>query len=102
MADELKSAYELAMERLRAKDAGEVRPELSADQKEEIAEIRREFKAKRAELEIAFGGPSADRGPGGDPGEAEAAQEEYRRRLRELEEQEEARVAKVRGEGREG
>jgi hypothetical protein len=51
----LKSAYELAMERLRAKDreAGiqESRP-LTAKQKREIARLRQEARAKTAELEI--------------------------------------------------
>jgi hypothetical protein len=51
----LKSAYELAMERLRAedRDAGieEVRP-LSREQKEAIAELRQKAQASLAELEI--------------------------------------------------
>ena len=48
MADKLKSAVELAMERLRKKDAQsrESAPRrLTAGQKERIAEIRREYKA---------------------------------------------------------
>lgn len=53
--DKLKSAYELAMERLRAADekAGveQERP-LTAAQKREIARLRQEAKAKLAELEI--------------------------------------------------
>jgi hypothetical protein len=56
MAEEpLKSAFELAMERLRAKDreAGieEDKP-LTDLQKEEIARLRQEAQAKLAELEI--------------------------------------------------
>jgi hypothetical protein len=56
MPDEpLKSAYELAMERLKAKDREdgivEEKP-LTAPQKERIAELRLEAKAKLAELEI--------------------------------------------------
>jgi hypothetical protein len=57
VADEkpLKSAYELAMERLRARDreqgAGDSTP-LTQDQKEEIARLRQEAKAKLAEIEI--------------------------------------------------
>jgi len=51
----LKSAYELAMERLRDKDreegAAERKP-LDADQKRRIAELRSTAKAKLAELEI--------------------------------------------------
>jgi hypothetical protein len=51
---EPKSALELAMERLRRKDAEEGRDErlLSADQKEEIAEIRRVYAARVAQAEI--------------------------------------------------
>lgn len=51
----LKSAYELAMERLRAKDrkAGIKASEpLTRKQKERIAELRQQAKAKLAELEI--------------------------------------------------
>jgi hypothetical protein len=56
MPDEpLKSAYELAMQRLRAKDkeAGieETRP-LTDAQKEEITRLRQEAQAKLAEIEI--------------------------------------------------
>ena len=51
----LKSAYELAMERLRAEDreAGvEEEKPLTDDQKQELARLRQEAKAKLAELEI--------------------------------------------------
>jgi hypothetical protein len=51
----LKSAYEIAMERLRAKDREngvEERKALSREQKERIAELRQDAKAKIAELEI--------------------------------------------------
>jgi len=52
---ELKSAYELAMERLRDQDRAEgveqERP-LTDGQKEEIARVRQEAKAKLAEIEI--------------------------------------------------
>lgn len=51
----LKSAYELAMERLRAKDRQEgveEEPPLTSAQKARIADLRREAGAKLAELEI--------------------------------------------------
>lgn len=51
----LKSAYELAMDRLRAKDREEGVEEtgpLTDEQKEEIARLRQEAKAKLAEMEI--------------------------------------------------
>jgi hypothetical protein len=53
--DRLKSAYELAMERLRAEDDKKgVRPAkgLNAKQKKEIKRLREEARAKLAELEI--------------------------------------------------
>ena len=52
--DAPKSSFELAMARLRKKDAesGESIRELSAAQKEEIAEIRRVYEAKLAEVDI--------------------------------------------------
>lgn len=56
MADKpLKSAFELAMDRLKAKDKSEgvedAKP-LTKAQKDRIAELRNESKAKLAELEI--------------------------------------------------
>jgi hypothetical protein len=52
--DAPKSSLELAMARLRKKDAesGESIQELTAGQKEEIAEIRRVYDAKLAEVDI--------------------------------------------------
>ena len=52
--DAPKSSFELAMARLRKKDAesGESIRELSAGQKAEIAEIRRVYEAKLAEADI--------------------------------------------------
>ena len=58
MSDKLKSAYELAMERLRERDRDlgveEPKP-LSQEQKEKIAELRQQAEAKRAELKILHG-----------------------------------------------
>ncbi len=59
MPDEpkLKSSYELAMERLEARDkeAGvDPRRPLTREQKEEITRVRQEHKAKLAELEILY------------------------------------------------
>ena len=65
---EPKSAYEIAMERLRAKDRadGVDAPKALTDmQKERIAELRREAKAKLAELEIFRSGKIAE--AAGDP-----------------------------------
>jgi len=51
MGGDLKSAWELAMEKTQ-KMRGEEIPSLSSDEKEEIAEIRRVYEAKFAEVEI--------------------------------------------------
>lgn len=55
--DEPKTAYELAMERLRAKDreTGVTERPLTDEQKAEIAEIRKVYEAKMAEREILHG-----------------------------------------------
>jgi hypothetical protein len=53
----LKSAYELAMERLRTQDRKAGREEqspLTDEQKQEIARLRQEAKAKVAEIEILY------------------------------------------------
>ena len=49
----LKSAYELAMARLRAQDKGRREP-LTAEQKAEIAQLRQEAEAKLAEMQILY------------------------------------------------
>ena len=51
MSDELKSAWEIALEKMETR--GESRIEkLSAEQKEAIAETRRKYRARIAEVEI--------------------------------------------------
>lgn len=58
MGDAPKSAYEIAMERLRAQDktSGTTARKLTAAQKDQIAEIRRFYEAKLAEREILYKG----------------------------------------------
>ena len=53
---ELKSAWELAMEKTK-NVGGEDAVTLSADQKQEIAEIRKKYEAKIAEAEIIITDP---------------------------------------------
>jgi hypothetical protein len=79
----IKSAYELAMERLRKRDAEQgVEPKpLSDEQKAAIAEIRRVYQAKLAELEILHRGKV--RGTV-DPAERELLDTEYRRECERL------------------
>lgn len=52
MGEGLKSAYERALEQLKDKGMEPVETALTDEQKREIAEIRKEFEAKIAELEI--------------------------------------------------
>ena len=52
MNDELKSALDLALEKL-DREMGDTIPKLSEDQKEQIAATRRKYQAKIAESEIA-------------------------------------------------
>jgi hypothetical protein len=52
MSDELKSAWQLAMEKLDAQNADPIE-KLSDEKKAEIAEVRNRFKARIAEAEIA-------------------------------------------------
>jgi len=51
MSDKLKSAWELALEKLQAQE-GEPPATLSKEQKAEIADIRRRYRARIAEAEI--------------------------------------------------
>ena len=51
MAENLKSALELAMEKTK-KIGGDEIPSLTGEQKDEIAQIRRVYEAKMAEVEI--------------------------------------------------
>ena len=96
-----KSAYELAMERLRALDreAGvkEKRP-LTARQKKKIAELRNEAGAKLAELEILH---QRDRlAAQEDPAKLEELEERYRIDRARVESRVESAVARVKkGDG---
>lgn len=100
MADDkpLKSAYELAMERLRAKDRSEGIEEakpLTRAQKDAIAEARSEAKAKLAELEILHRKNLA--GAGGDPAELAKIEEHYQRDRDRIEDRLQSKIAKIRG-----
>jgi hypothetical protein len=98
MPDEpLKSAYELAMERLKAKDREdgivEEKP-LTAQQKERIAELRLEAKAKLAELEILHRKNLA--AAGGDPGVVMKIEENYATDRGRIESRLDSAIAKLR------
>jgi hypothetical protein len=102
MADEgPKSAYELAMERLRRKDAeaGVEQRLLTDDQKREIAEINRVHTAKVAELEILHKSKLL---AVFDPEERLKIQEGHRRELQRLQDDRDRRLSRIRGSGSEG
>lgn len=89
----MKSAYELAMERLQ-KDAPTTR--LTEEQKAQIAELDSLYKAKRAEREVFLRGEIAKAQAKGDGAEMEELQQQLARDLRRLEEDLEAKKEKVR------
>ncbi len=95
-----KSAYELAMERLRQKDgeAGESHAPLDDDQKAEIAEVRRTYEAKLAQEEIMH---KTSLMKVFDPAEREALGEEYRRIRARLNGERDEKLAAIRRRARE-
>ena len=90
-----KSAFELAMERLRQKDAetGVVTGPISDAQKGEIAEVRRVAEARLAELKILHQSTLAGTF---DPAAREALDAEYRRDVERTTEDRERKIAKIR------
>ena len=94
--DAPKSAYELAMERLRRKDAEQGIEEraVTGEQKSEIAEIRRVYAAKVAEAEILYRSTLMTLA---DPEARMKREAEHRRDLQRLNDDRERKLAKVRG-----
>ena len=94
----LKSAYELAMERLRAKDredgVDESEP-LTDEQKDEIARLRQDAKAKRAEMEILH--RKNLQASAGDPEATQKLEEGYRTDRSRVDSRLESAIAKVKG-----
>jgi|SRR5688572_4466935 len=97
MADDTapKSSYELAMERLRKKDAeaGVERRPVTDAQKAAIAEIRNFYEAKLAELELLHQGRLRSMF---DPAERAAREEEYRRDRERFSSERDAKIEKAR------
>ena len=97
MADDTapKSSYELAMERLRKKDAdaGITQQTLTAEQKAAAGEIRNFYEAKLAELELLFQGQMRALF---DPTERATREEQYRRDYERLSSERDAKIEKVR------
>src|SRR5262245_2553813 len=93
--DGLKSAYELAMERFKKKDAeaGVERKPLTESQRAAVAEVRSFYQAKIAELEILHQGKL--RGMM-DPAERELLEDGYRRERERLSNERDAKVEQAR------
>jgi hypothetical protein len=92
-----KSAYELAMERLRRRDAeaGVVTGPLTDAQRAEIAEVRSRAEARIAELKILHQSKAASLF---DPEARLLAEAELRREMQRAEEDRERKIARIRGE----
>jgi hypothetical protein len=96
MSDErLKSSYELAMERFNKKDAdaGVVHQPLTDEQKAVIAELRGQYQAKIAELEILHRGQTAGMM---DPAERDLAEAQYRQERGRLERERDSKIERAR------
>ncbi len=87
----MKSAYELAMERM----GGDDQP-LSEEQKEKIAEIESKYKAKIAERKIFLEKSVQEAIAKGDLSEAEEARKSLAREVTKLEEKAESEKEKIR------
>ena len=90
-----KSAYELAMERLKKKDADEgvVDKPLTDEQRSAIAEARSVYKARMAEREIMF---HAAQGKAQSPEELDSLNEELRRDKERFASDRDAKIASAR------
>lgn len=97
MADGLKSSFELAMERLRAKEKGGA-ADLTPEQKERIARIRADYKARRAELEFLHRSAIEKAEAREDQEKLKQLADEYGRESADLDAREEADVRAARGD----
>ena len=95
MDDAPKSALELAMERLRKKDAeqGVSERALTEDQKNEIAEVRKTYSAKLAQEEILFKSKTAGLY---DHDARQGLEENYRRDVERLNHERDRKIEKIR------
>ena len=98
MSDEnkpLKSAYELALERMSARGIEPPREEaLSEEQRQQMAEVRQKAEAKLAELEILH---KDSQRRSHDLAAHEKAEEDYLFERRRIEEDRDRQLAKLRG-----
>ena len=93
--DRLKSAYELAMERMRKRDAetGAQDTPLTDRQRAEIAEVRNFYEAKAAECEVLH---QSSMRKTADPEERAKLEEHYRRDRERLASERDAKIERIR------
>jgi hypothetical protein len=90
----MKSAYELAMEKLRRQDAarGETPEHLTDAQRESIADVRKVYGARLAEREILYQADLRTARAKGEPEAIQAVEEAYRRDRGRIEEDRDAKI----------
>jgi hypothetical protein len=91
--EKMKSAYELAMERLEKKAPSVA---LTSEQKQQLAEIESAFKARIAEKELFLKDQIAKAQASGNAEEAESLQKQLAIEIRRLQEDAEAKKEKLR------
>ena len=90
----MKSAYELALERLESQGIERPREEALSDaEREQVAEARRRAEAKIAEMEILHQGSLAKIT---DPVEREKAEKDFRHERQRVEEKRDREIARIR------
>ena len=94
MSDDMKSSYELAMERLGMNDKG--RPSLTDEQKEAIAEVENLAKSKIAEEEIMVKPALEEARAIGDYGKIELLEQEHLNKINKIKADAEAQKEKIR------
>ena len=93
----MKSAYELALERLESQGIERPREEaLSDDERERVAEARRKAEAKIAEMEIMHRGRLAKLT---DPAEREKEEKDFRHERQRVEERRDREIERIRERG---
>jgi len=91
----MKSAYELAMQRLKAKDSPD-RRELNQEQKTEIAKVNEKYTAKAAERQIFLQKQMTEAEMAGNYDEVQALQKQLRSELDVIEEDKETAKETIR------
>ena len=100
MADEMKSAIDLAMEKMKKMNGDEETVSLTEEQKQKIAETRKEYEAKIAEKEIMVKDRLKELPEGAEPAEIQEyvslMQKELAEERARLEEEKNKKIEKIR------